>query len=813
MRGGAAGRQQLLGHAQFLRAVDLVTDDVEIAEATHRGAAARRLLARSWRLMRDWGIGTRDVAAASANPDTRYFAAWASGFEDLCRERSWVDPGTLPASLLPEISAGAIPLASTYVLAGFDRMTPSQRRLFAALDDGDRLAGKLRDRGCAAAHRLDVAEPREERRLAARWARQQLAARPDGSIGIIVPDLSRHAAEFRRSFLDTFDPWWRDRDGVAFPVSVDDGATLADTGYVSTALMLLRVPAGRLDHRELGQLLRSPYLRDGVTEAVERARFDLRIRDGKTQTVDLRALCRRESAGRPEQFLAALENMLNLAEQTRRRREPAAWLPVIDSLLKAAGLGQGRPLGQDEERVRDAWEGLLEQFATFGDIVGDVTFGAARRLLDEAARDRRSRAPARADGVQILSPWEAGGHKFDAVWLCGMTSEAWPPVARPSPLIPFRLQHDRGVPEAQPDLYRHQALAAIDRLLEDADESVASWSARAGEEERAPAPKIRQLPVLESGRLDVAGDEFDFRTAIGTVGRTDEVPDPPPALSPGERVRGGARLVDLQSVCPARAFFELRLGARELVSPPFALDAATRGNLLHDAAHALYESVSSAGGLAGADDAGVAEAISRAIDLALDKHIPGRHPLAGTLRHNERHRLARLLGMLIARDRERDEFSISELEGVHEICVGEIELKVRFDRVDESPGGAKLVIDYKTGAHFSIRNCLGERPTQLQLPLYAAFGAADGIALYWVHPDRVRIDAIAQDAFGTLNSARSRIKPLDEDAWESQVRDWRRTLEGLIAEFVAGDCRIDLEEDRWARGQFAMLTRRWDVVE
>ncbi|NND35794.1 MAG: hypothetical protein HKN81_01555, partial [Gammaproteobacteria bacterium] len=57
----------------------------------------------------------------------------------------------------------------------------------------------------------------------------------------------------------------------------------------------------------------------------------------------------------------------------------------------------------------------------------------------------------------------------------------------------------------------------------------------------------------------------------------------------------------------------------------------------------------------------------------------------------------------------------------------------------------------------------------------------------------------------------SRDRKYDRESWSKLKEHWRAVLEGLAAEFTAGDCRIDLQQDRMAVGQFAMLTRRWEL--
>jgi RecB family exonuclease len=255
----------------------------------------------------------------------------------------------------------------------------------------------------------------------------------------------------------------------------------------------------------------------------------------------------------------------------------------------------------------------------------------------------------------------------------------------------------------------------------------------------------------------------------------------------------------------------LRLGARELRSPPFAPDALARGNLLHDAAEYLYRDLRERGGPSRVGDTELKGILTAAIDKSLDRHVPQRHPLRDSLIGNERSRLSRILRNLVDYDRERGEFTIVELEDRHTFDVGGLSLNVRFDRVDAAPDGARLVIDYKTGARFSIRKCEGDRPLELQLPMYAAYGDADGIALYWLHSERVRLDAIVSESAQELVTSRERAIKHDRESWSQLKAHWRAVLEGLVAEFRAGDCRIDLEQDRMAGGQFAMLTRRWEM--
>jgi len=804
--GGEAGRRLLLSDAQFRHVSrDIIRD---IAGEHMPGAGIERLIRKARVISAQWRISSRDLRASVTGPDTEFFADWTEHFNALCSKRGWVDAAGLPELLLPELDTLLAKDENRIVLAGFDHPTAAEARLFEQLDQSGRIAGRLvtSTPSESRSYQLKFDEPADERRAAASWAKTQLAAQPDALIGIVVPNLSISSGSYRRDFLDTFDPLWRERDDVLHPVSIIDGRRLSDTGIVRTAMLLMRVPSGRLDFTELGWLLRSPFVGDWEHEIDARARFDLRIRNDGLQTVSLRTLqkrfCSPEEPG-PRKFLACIDALIELAETTRGAQEPAEWAGVIVELLTAAGFCHGRALSQRDDRTLKQWERLLEGFASMDEVTGRIGYRRALTLLDDAAREQPLDESGRDDGVHLVAPADVRGMDFDAVWISGMTSAAWPGDSRPSPLIPMSLQRDRGIPDALPDVYRARSLEQLRLLLAGSRQCIASWSAQEGEETLLPSPHITHLTPMQPVQLGFDSD-LNFRKHQHCA-LDDAAHDTPPPVGTQEKIRGGSRLLTLQSVCPARAFFELRLGAKELPIPPFALNALTRGSLVHDAAEILYRELRE--GPATASDETVDAAIEVAIGRALDRHIPPMHPLAGTLRLTEAPRLERLLLNLIEFDRARGAVTVKDVENKQKIRVDDVELTVRFDRIDADDTDGRLVVDYKTGGKISASKWLGARPLEMQMPLYAACGNFDGIVLYWMHASGLSITGMGNRDWG-FGRNRS-FKCLSPEDWRERVGTWRSICEQMIAEYRGGDCRIDVENDGPATGDYAMLTRRW----
>ncbi len=807
--GAPSGSRNLLSARQSRYVAESVLRDLDPEGGLAGRPVIARLLLRGWELCRQWHIPVHDLAVSASNRDSRLFAEWAQRFETSLSEGRWIDAASVTSPLCVDLAAGVVELPAPVYLAGFDAPTAAERRLIATLGERGALGGSIAPAATtsARASRVGCLDRRRELDRAARWAHARLSRQPDGLVGVVVPDLPKWASEVRRRFLDTFDARWRAHDGALHPVNVDDGAPLTEAGLVHTALRILRLPDSAPDYREFGQLLRSPYIAGADVEATDRALLDLWLRDRKFQRIQPRIVARQQRA---PIFARRLGEALDLRDRFRERREPAEWVALIDILLRCLGWPRGRELGLVEQQQLAAWQSVLQQFARLGEVTGAIGYRRARRLLEDMLQDEPLRPPHATAAVQILSPRDAAGHQFDALWIAGLSSATWPAAPRVDPLVPITLQRDRGVPESQPRAYRQHAVAALRRLIEASSVAVCSWPERDGEEEQVPSPLLDDMPELAMEQLAALDAEPDARAFVLASATQEILPlDAPPPVDEFERSRGGSRVLSLQSSCPARAFFELRLGAREMPAPPFALDAAWRGTLTHDALESLYGGFVEVLDTFAAPAASFEAAIAVAVDESLERHIPASHPLARTLRATERLRLVRLLREMVALDRARGAFVVAELEAEHEASIGPLTLRLRFDRVDRLADGRKIVFDYKTGREQPLSVWRGERPQEPQLPLYAAGGHADGVGFIWLQAAEVKISGLGALDLGMdqLRGARG----FTAEQWPGIVCEWRRVLGELAEEYARGDCRIDLERDRQATGEYAMLTRRYEL--
>jgi ATP-dependent helicase/nuclease subunit B len=131
-------------------------------------------------------------------------------------------------------------------------------------------------------------------------------------------------------------------------------------------------------------------------------------------------------------------------------RRAGEWARTALELLDVIGFPGERTLDSGEHQVLQKLHETVAAFATLDRVAGRMRFGEALERLSRMARETLFQPEAPDVPVQILGVLESAGMQFDHLWVSGLTDEAWPLAARPTPLIPVALQRSAGVPEASP---------------------------------------------------------------------------------------------------------------------------------------------------------------------------------------------------------------------------------------------------------------------------------------------------------------------------------------------------------------------------
>ncbi len=762
-----------------------------------------RRVQQAWQLIQSWRLPW-DAAVFRYNIDSAAFWEWATEFEARCARNGWLPLARLGAELQRRIRAGDLAVPGELMLIGFDELTPRQQSLLSTLAGSGcelrwvRLMGKK-----SRVARSGCADGREEALTAARWARRWLDEKPGARIGIVVPDL----ASQRELLIHALDRILAPRvlspgcHSGARPYNISLGAPLSTYPLVRTALRLLDLLASSIDLEKAGGLLRSPFLAGWEREAGTRALLDARLRETGELHVAVKTLhYHAAQPDRPYSCPALAQRLgawIGIARNLPCSARPGQWAEWFTQLLSAVGWANGRPLSSEEYQAAEAWHELLGVFAALEPVTGSLGAAAAVAQLWRLAGERTFQPQTGAVPVQVLGMLEAGGLRFDCLWVMGLHDGMWPASPRPNPFIPLPLQRDAGLPHSSEERELRVARTVTRRILTSATEVVVSFPQRSGDEQLRPSPLIAALPLVDSRALRL-WPAMRWRDAVHAGARL--VPlaqDPAPPLENRE-AGGGSKVFKLQAACPFRAFAELRLGARPLEPAEIGLNAKTRGTLMHRILERIWRALNSHERLLSLEATGLEALVQALVDEAIEE-AAGRHPQAFTARFRELEagRLRRQALEWLELERRREPFRVVEKERKYSVTAGGVRVRLKIDRIDELAAGRRVVIDYKTG-EVKPRQWFGERPgeppEEPQLLLYsmALGGDVSGVLFAQVKAGAMAFKGVVAEA-GLVPGAKT-YKELPQtrqmNSWAEVLGHWRTAMERLGESFCRGDAAV-----------------------
>jgi len=763
----------------------------------------------AWRLAHDWGIAG-GIGAWEGGEDAQSFARWAAHWKAESQRRGWTDAARLPALVPQLLRRPGVHRPQLLVAYAFSLLTPAQRDVLAACRAaGIALAMAGPPEHAARPVVLALDSPKRELEAAARWARARLeSALGHGMprIAVVVPELAQRRELVRRIFARVLSSSGRPSGRPLFNVSL--GRALAEHPLVDAALSILALAREPLPYERASRLLRSPFLGGGTAEAGPRARLDAALRKVAPPLADLALL--RDLVGQASErpgrrgaprcpALDARLAAIAAAIPGARLAAPREWAAHFAAQLSAAGFPGDRSLDSAEHQTLEKWHGALGTLASLDLVAGRITAEAALRHLRQSCADTVFQPESGEAPVQVLGLLESVGLDFDALWVTGLTDDAWPQSPRPHPFLPVSLQRKARVPQASAE----ESLALDERITRSwatAAPEVVFSHAKADEERALEAspliavferdePASRATPSYPEVRdvLFAAG-----REASAWAGCADAWAPPLAEAA----ARGGTAILADQAACPFRAFARHRLRAEAVEAPEPGLGAAERGQLLHALMARVWRELGSHAALQAASRERLEEIATEAARVAVAKlraEKPGR--LDGRFAELERQRLARAALAWLAIDVERPPFEVVQREEEIVMHAGGLELRGRIDRLDRLAEGRLAVIDYKSGTP-RVAGWLGERPDDPQLPLYALALGEEVVAVAFacLKAGKLGFAGLAREdgllpEVGTVDAHRTAGKLAA--SWSELLDGWRAETSRLAQAFVRGAARVD----------------------
>ena len=776
-----ANSPRLLNDVEERELWRMVIDAAQVGPDCLDPGGAARAAQRARRTLREYLIPLSALSDQQSEEVTA-FLDWNQAFEQRCRALGCVSADTLQSPQGP-------PLHPVSWLESA-QWRPAARRWLERF--GEVL--KAQDRTSGPASVIGAPSPAAELAGMAEWARAGLADERFRA-WICVPDLRRRRAEVVDAFDAALAPQRFGLPGgsAAPPYAVAGGTPLADYASVRAALELLAASLDAVPFARFSMLLRAPELQAGDEDSSSAARLDVALRRRASSEADLATwleLAERVARGEKMAPPAALQRLRAAQQRLLERRGAhrfSEWVAVWIAALEAGPWAFRGRWSSIEYQAAERFRELLATLATGDAVLGTHAQDSAQRILRRAARETpfqvQTGVPAVWVSGQLLDPWL----NYDGIWVAGCDDEQWPPPVVPVALLPIRLQRQYGVISASPGLQLAAAIELQSRWPKRAGQCVFSHADAAEGNASSPSPLLPK----DASRLSPAFGSVPqphwralFETAPALQSLWDELAPP---HAGNERTHGVATL-RAQSRCAFRGFAETRLDVQRLEQPVPGFSDRERGELVHHALEhvwsMLHDSTALQALLPEAQAQLLDAAATRALAIVCKRRDPGR-----LWQQRERIRLHNLLGNWLQLERARAPFSIEALEQGDQIArFAGLEFKVRIDRVDRLADGARILIDYKTGA--ASADWRGERPDNPQLPIYAL----------------LRREALAAVAYAKVNAAesgfvveserrdifpRTRATKLEGmPAFADLVEVWSRRMTRIAGEFAAGRAEV-----------------------
>ena len=836
-----AAQSQLLWE-QVVRASDIARHLLSLSQTARQAAAA-------WSITHAWEL-LPAMRRSPLNEDAEIFLTWAQRFEQLCRERSVIDSAVLPMIVTawmqevtgqkpeqPAVCAEILP--GQLFTAGFDIVTPQLKHFLNACDAlgmSVRSVSPANAVGQPQCRRLEFGTEDAELRGCAAWARQRLLANPAQRIAIVVPDLSAKRGDIARALTDALQPGaragsLRAGSGVSTGFNISLGLALNEYALVHDALGLIEFSLSRpMPFLGISALLRSPFIAGATSEIGPRARLDAALREVTGPEMSLFALQKKlKLTSQRPLTRAVLEcpTLLSLVDRVAGIGGPAATATSARSSIthKPSPRDWSRHFGQvlfswgfpGEETLDSSDYQVLEKFRDALATLATLEALQPRMRADEALSHLRSiiantvfqpemqqddKAP-----IQVLGILESAGQSFDALWVTGLSEDAWPLTARPNPFIPAALQRAAGVTEAS----AVASLALDQRITQGwrvcAKEVVFSHAEtgdgnQAGEQQRVASALTRDISPTEISALTEANCATDYAHALYALSMREPIPDAPLAALPAPtKVSGGAAILRDQAACPFRAFARHRLGAPPLGGPEVGLDAAERGTLLHRVLSLLWTRLETHAQLLAMDESTIKHLVNEVVNKAIvETNAAGSDNLTGRFADIERARLSRLVTKWLEYEKERAPFDVVACEQARDITISGLSMRLRLDRLDRLADGTYALIDYKTG-FAKVASWLGERPDEPQLPLYFHTSEEAISALAFARVKRgLRGKVFGFEGVSAIDGLLPDVGPIEQKfgmekqgyvSWDVLVAEWENSLDVLVKNFVNGEAQVD----------------------
>ena len=719
----------------------------------------------SWQLGSKWGYTTEDVLI---------FQRLKKKFTAYCKQKRLVVACQLPDLLCSYLQDLEI------TFTDFDEYSPQMQTFIAALQRSNKIYyNNSNSYSNSLYKKISFGRQDDEIVAVACWAKQIVETDPQATIGIIVANLPDLRAKIIRIFTAVF-------GDTENKINISAGVVFSTLPIVNIGLEVLfwHEP---FSLKTISKILLTSYLSAATKERSKRAELDFQLRQldqAQFTLAELEFLAKKYSLN--ISLFTCLKKLQNIFAQVKSRKlYSSEWTKIFTQIVQALGWPGENNLTTTEFAAVKRFTELLQEFATTDLVVGKVTYKQARQNLFDLAEHTVFQAEDTTDApVNILGALEAAGMNFTYLWVMGLDQENWPRAPTPNPFIPIQVQKKFGLPHASAERELYFCEILIKRLKRSAKEVIFSYVNQIEDRVIAPSYFLADIPEVV---LDLPKFVCQAKRIYASK-KMEELDDTAVILVPDELKHTGVRLIELQALCPFRAFAEFRLHAQGLKQFESGVSKIKRGILVHAALERFWQEVKTQQQLCELSQ----EALHGLINDCIHNALAQEH-FSASLYRLEQQCLHRLLHFWLEAEKNRASFTVLATEQAGQMILGALQIRFRVDRIDELADGRLLLIDYKTGKKLPlVLDWFGARPKNPQLPLYCvAINNVEHLALAQVNIAAIKFKDINIDELADNMRRFDETNFKNNLTWQELRAYWERNLIALAQDFISGQVQPD----------------------
>ena len=712
----------------------------------------------AWTRSQQWQLPINKELFA-ATPQTLQFQQWCASFACVLKNLNAISEAQLTAYV---IANHCLPQAEKIIWACFDDFTPEQLSLQRALDDkGVKQFAYDVNASRNQALKYQAIDNKDELEQIARWLEKKIDQNQQ-NIAVIVSDIQNRADSMRRFFQQS-------KIGTQFNISL--GKKFIEFPIIAHAISFLELNENNISQLNLKILLHSPFLAATTKEFA--ARSGLLEDELLMQEETLQASLVIEKLQASSPILAqAIKTMPTAPESAT----PHEWVVFWQEKLNHLGFPGDYPVNSATYQCFERLKITFDEFQSLSIIKPTMNQQEAFELLYDLCCKTIFQPQISSKPIQILGTLEASGVIFDSIWFCGLTDQCMPPKTKLSAFIPIELQKKHNMPRALPEREWMLANILINRTKASACEVIFSYPKMSGDTPNLPSPLINDLQMYQALKIDTIHQQ----KFLQKVDENYQI-----ALSEGEKLAGGTTLLANQAQCPFKAMAAHRLHARQQPKPSVGLNAAEKGQIAHRIMELVWQKIKNQEKLIQCSQQELDLIIETAINKALLPFRAQKRPsMPNIVFKIEQDRLFNLIMHAISWEKLRPPFRVLETEASHSICIANIELRLRVDRVDCAiEDGNKWVIDYKSQIPAN-KPWNEQRPEQPQLILYSMLDEKINALLFLqLKTGQIIASGISE------NSVKISGVNKTKDSWAYMQKNWQQQIENLAHELSQGLCK------------------------